>query len=111
MSLTTYRQMGDCLDYTPGSNVSAGDIVVTGDLVGQVVADTLANQLGALRVEGVINVPKLTTDVVVFGSTLYWDAGNSRATLTASTHKKIGKAVEAAGNGVTNVDVKLMSLS
>lgn len=107
MSLTTYRQMGDMIDYTPSGNVSAGDIVVQVDLIGQVVSDTLADQKGALRIEGVINAPKLSTDVVAIGDILYWDAGNSRCTKTASTHKIIGKAVEAAGSGVTDVDVKL----
>lgn len=107
MSLTTYRQQGDIIDYTPSGNVSAGDIVVQDDLIGQVVSDVLADEKGALRIEGVINVPKLSTDVVTAGAALYWDAGNSRATLTASTHKLLGKAIEAAGDGVTDVDVKL----
>ena len=107
MSLTTYRQTGDIIDYTPSGNVSAGDIVVAVNLIGQVVADVLADQKGALRIEGVINVPKLSTDVVAIGTVVYWDAGNSRATTTASTHKLLGKAVEAAGSGVADVDVKL----
>ena len=107
MSTSTYRHTGDMIDYTPGSNVSAGDIVVQSELVGQVVADTLSGDKGALRVTGVINVPKLSTDVVAIGDVLYWDAGNTRATTTASTHNIIGKAVEAAGSGVTDVDVML----
>lgn len=107
MSTTTYRQQGDIIDYTPGSNVSAGDIVVQVNLIGQVVSDILSGEKGALRIEGVINAPKLSTDVVAIGDVLYWDAGNTRCTKTASTHKIIGKAVEAAGNGVTDVDLKL----
>jgi predicted RecA/RadA family phage recombinase len=107
MSLTTYKQCGDLVDYTPGSAVSAGDIVVQVNLVGQVVAALAAGEKGALRVEGVITAPKLTTDVVAIGDVLYWDAGNSRATKIASTHKIIGKAVSVADNGVTSVDIKL----
>lgn len=107
MSLTTYRQDGSIVDYTPGTAKSAGDIVVQVDLVGQVVADLAANQKGGLRVEGVIHAPKLSTDVVAVGDVLYWDAGNSRCTKTASTHKIIGKAVSAAGSGATSCDVKL----
>lgn len=107
MSLTTYRQCGDIIDYTPSSNVAAGDIAVQGELVGQVVSDTLANVKGALRIEGVINSPKLSTDVVAVGAVLYWDAGNSRCTTTASTHNIIGKAIEAAGSGIADVDLKL----
>jgi predicted RecA/RadA family phage recombinase len=107
MSLTTYKQRGEVIDYTPGSAVSAGDIVVQVDLIGQAVTDIAANTQGSLRIEGVINAPKLSTDVVAIGDVLYWDAGNSRCTKTASTHKIIGKALEVAGNGVTEVDVKL----
>ena len=107
MSLTTYRSAGDLIDYTPGANVSAGDIVVQGELCGQVVADLLAGEKGALRVEGIIKAPKLSTDVVAIGAVLYWDAGNSRCTTTASTHNMIGKAVTAAGSGVTEVELKL----
>lgn len=107
MPTSVYRNQGDLIDYTPGSNVSAGDIIVQVDLIGQVPNDILANEKGSLRIEGVINVPKLSSDVVAVGDVLYWDAGNTRATKTASTHKIIGKAVEAAGSGVTDVDVKL----
>lgn len=107
MSLTTYKQTGDLIDYTPETAKSAGDIVVQSNLVGQVVSDLAANEKGALRIEGVITAPKLSTDVVAIGNTLYWDAGNSRCTTTASTHKIIGKAVSVAGNGATTVDVKL----
>ena len=108
MSLTTVKQTGDLINYTPGADAAAGAIVVQGELIGQVVADTPANTLGALRIEGVITAPKLSTDVVTVGAVLYWDAGNSRCTITASTHKKIGKAVSAAGSGATSVDVKLI---
>lgn len=107
MSLTTYKQVGELIDYTPGADVKAGAIVVQVNLVGQVVTDIAANTKGALRVEGVITAPKLSTDVVAIGAVLYWDAGNSRCTTTASTHKIIGKAVSVAGNGATSVDVKL----
>jgi predicted RecA/RadA family phage recombinase len=107
MSLTTYKQEGSVIDYTPGSDVAAGAIVVQVNLVGQVVTDIAANTKGALRIEGVITAPKLSTDVAAIGTVLYWDAGNSRCTTTASTHKIIGKAVSVAGSGATSVDVKL----
>lgn len=107
MATTQYISNGDLIDYTPSSNVSAGDIVVESELVGQVPNDILSGELGSLRIEGVINAPKLSSDVVAIGDVLYWDAGNTRCTTTASTHNIIGKAVEAAGNGVTDVRLKL----
>jgi predicted RecA/RadA family phage recombinase len=55
----------------------------------------------------VFTLAKLSTDVVAQGAILYWDAGNSRLTVTASTHKKAGLAAGAAGSGVSTVAVDL----
>jgi predicted RecA/RadA family phage recombinase len=107
MSLTTYVQRGDIIDYTPGANVSAGDIVVFGELIGQVCVDALSGVPVGLRVEGVIKAPCLSTDTPAVGAKLYWDAGNSRLTTTASTHKQAGWAIEAKASGVTTVLCRL----
>jgi predicted RecA/RadA family phage recombinase len=94
---------GNYIDYTPGSAVSAGAVIVQADLVGVAEKDIAANTLGALSVRGLYNINKLSTDVVAVGAILYWDVANSRATITASTHKQFGRAVAAAGNGATKV--------
>jgi predicted RecA/RadA family phage recombinase len=94
---------GNYIDYTPGAAVSAGSVIVQADLVGVAEKDIAANTLGALSVRGLYNINKLSTDVVVAGAILYWDVANSRATITASTHKAFGRAVAAAGNGTTKV--------
>lgn len=107
MSTSTYVQKGDIIDYTPGSNVSAGDIVVFGELIGQVTVDALANTPVGLRVEGVISAPILGTDTPAVGTKLYWDAGNTRLTTTASTHKQAGWAVEAKASGPTTIKCRL----
>jgi predicted RecA/RadA family phage recombinase len=107
MSTSTYVQEGDVIDYTPGSNVSAGDIVVYGELIGQVVADALAGDMVGLRVAGVIEAPKLSTDTPAVGAKVYWDAGNTRLTTTASTHKQAGHSVGAYASGTTTMKVRL----
>lgn len=94
---------GNYIDYTPGAAVSAGSVIVQADLVGVAEKDIAANTLGALSVRGLYNINKLSTDVVVAGAILYWDVANSRATITASTHKAFGRAVAAAGNGTAKV--------
>jgi predicted RecA/RadA family phage recombinase len=103
MAIADKLAEGNYIDYTPGAAVSAGSVIVQADLVGVAEKDIAANTLGALAVRGVFNINKLSTDVVVAGAILYWDAGNSRATITASTHKVFGRAVAAAGNGTTKV--------
>ena len=107
MSLTTFVQTGDIIDHTAATDLNAGDIIVTGDLVGQVVTSVPSGGLVGLRVEGVIRAPKLSTDVVVVGAPLYWDDAESRLTVTAGSLKQAGWAVEAAGSGVSIVAVKL----
>ncbi|MCC7334045.1 MAG: DUF2190 family protein [Pirellulaceae bacterium] len=107
MSLTTFEQQGDIIDHIAGTDLSAGDIIVAGSLVGQVVASVASGARVGLRVEGVIRAPKLSTDVVVVGAPLYWDDAESRLTVTAGSLKQAGWAVEAAGSGVSIVAVKL----
>jgi predicted RecA/RadA family phage recombinase len=107
MSLSTYVGTGNLIDYTPAGAVSAGDIVVATELIGQVVSDLAAGQKGALRVEGAIRAPKLSSDVTAIGTKLYWDAGNQRMTVTASTHKQAGWALEVAADPSTEILLKL----
>ncbi len=94
----TYVQSGDMVDYTPTSDVSAGDIVVQNDLVGVALRDIEANTLGALAVRGVFDFPKDTGSgsAITAGAKVYWDAANKVATATAGSNKLIGKAVAAA---------------
>jgi predicted RecA/RadA family phage recombinase len=52
-------------------------------------------------------IAKLSTDVVTQGALLYWDAGNSRLTTTASSHKLAGYAWAAASGTDTTVQIKI----
>lgn len=104
---TKYVMSGDTLNYVAGSNLSAGAVVVIGVRVAVLLADIASGATGAVRVQGVFNLAKLSTDVVAQGDLLYWDAGNSRLTTTASTHKVAGYAAQASGNGVTTCWVNL----
>jgi predicted RecA/RadA family phage recombinase len=103
MAIADFIAEGNDIAYTPGANVAQGAVVVQADLVGVAKRAIAANTLGALSVRGVFNIDKLSTDVVTAGAILYWDVANSRATITASTHKAFGRAIAAAGNGTTKV--------
>jgi len=107
--LVKFVQAGDAVDYTPGSDVAAGDVVVQSELVGVAKVAIDANELGALHVEGVFDFPKSSgsSTAIAVGSNVYWDASNEVATTTASTHKLIGKTVKAATDDDTTVRVKL----
>ena len=102
---------GKAIDYTPGSAVSAGDVVVQGDLIGVAKIDIAADALGALVVTGVFDFPKATGggSAITAGAKVYWDAGDSEAKEDAESgaNKYLGKVVIAAADADTDVRVRL----
>ena len=104
---TKYVMSGDVVDYVASGAITSGQVVLMGSRVGVALAAIASGATGAVRVKGIFTIAKLSTDVVAQGDLLYWDAGNSRLTTTASTHKVAGYATAAAGNGVTTVEINL----
>ena len=100
---------GDAIDYTPGTAVAAGAVVVQGDLIGVAKLDIPANTLGALAVTGVFDFPKTAGGgtAIAGGVTVYWNAGTSVATATSAGNKLLGKTVKAAVDADTTIRVRL----
>lgn len=111
MAQATRVQLGSHVDYTPGANVTAGDVVVQSELVGVAERDITSGELGAIAVDGVFDFAKAGAAGVVFaaGDLVYWDDTNNLAVTTsgAGANKLIGKAVEAAADADTTVRAKL----
>ena len=109
MAAATFVQDGSSIDYTPASDVAAGDVVVQNDLVGIAKQPIAAGALGALAVVGVFEVPKATGagTAIGAGAKVYWDAANSQATSSATGNTYMGKAVAAAGDDDATVRVRL----
>jgi predicted RecA/RadA family phage recombinase len=101
-----YYADGDLVDYTPGSAVAAGDVVVLNDLVTVAPRPIVANKLGAVAVEGIFKLPK-ASGAIGQGAIVYWDSANSNVTTTSSGNKRAGKAAEAAASGDATVKVLL----
>lgn len=88
--------------------VASGAAFKVGSIIA-VAQSTAANAATVVGVtEGVFNLPKLATDVVAVGDTLYWDNTNKRLTTTSAGNTKAGYATVAAGNGVATVDIRLV---
>ena len=106
-----YIQTGDAVDYIPGANVSAGDVVVQGDLVGVAKLDILTGKPGALALAGLFDFPKATGTgaAIAAGARCYWDAAGGVAKGDAGTgaNKLVGKAVKAAADADALVRVRL----
>lgn len=105
----TYVQEGDAVDYTPGADVAAGDVIVQGDLVGVAPRLIKANALGALAVTGVYDFTKSTAggSAIGAGVLVYWDDTANQATATAIGNKLIGKSIKAAADGDATVRIRM----
>jgi predicted RecA/RadA family phage recombinase len=104
---------GDYIDYTPGSAVTAGDVVELGSIPLVAARDIAASALGALHCEGVYDVPK-TSDTFTAGDAVYWDNDANPVTGTAGsgaadavTGNLMGVAIADAATGDSYVRVKL----
>ena len=111
MATAQFIHDGKSIDYTPGADVSAGDVVVQNDLIGIAKLDIASGALGALAVTGVFDLPKATgvDEAIGAGAKVYWDAGGSVATTdpAAGANKYLGKTVRAAGDDDATVRVRL----
>jgi len=114
----TFVQEGRTIDYTPGADVTGGDVVVQNNMIGVASRDIAANALGALAVEGVVRLPKAAATAINAGVQTYWDAdgdpnggeaGSGCATTTSTGNVYAGLAVKDAASDDTTVDVKLMT--
>ena len=112
---TRYQSDGNTIDYTPGSAVTAGDVVVLGSIVGIATQDIAASVKGSLSLDGVFFVPKIT-GVNAVGTLIYWDptgdpvggtAGSGAATSTAGSLKQMGYVAVASLSADTHVQVVL----
>ena len=110
MATAKFIHDGDSIDYTPATDVAAGDVIVQGDLVGIAKRDIPRNVLGALAVSGVFDLPKArgVGAAIAAGAKVYWDALSQQATTTtADDNKYLGKAVRAAADADATVRVRL----
>ncbi len=118
MVKAVFVQDGNAVDYTPGSDVAAGDVVVQGDLVGVARTPIAANTLGSLAVVGMFDVVKAAVSITV-GAAVFWDAdgnpvggtpGTGAATTSASGNTFMGFATAEADESATVVRVSLRSI-
>jgi predicted RecA/RadA family phage recombinase len=113
MAVAQYIQTGNSINHTPQAALTAGDVVVIGDLVAVAKLDIAAGQLGALALEGVFEVPKeaaAADKAIAAGVKVYWNATDKRVETTPgdpATHKYMGKTITAALTTDTTTQVRL----
>jgi len=118
MAQATFVQDGASIDYTPGSDVAAGDVVVQGDLVGVAKLPIASGALGALAVRGVFDVVQAAVAFTA-GDAVYWDAdgdpvggeaGTGAATSTATSNTFMGFALADTADTDETVRLALRSV-
>ncbi|WP_065382813.1 DUF2190 family protein [Hyphomonas sp. ND6WE1B] len=104
--MKNYIQPGRTLTIPAPANVSSGGIVVAGDIIGIAAGDALITEPVDIACEGVFTLSKVSADVLTLGAPVYTNGAD--VGLEDSTHTtKIGTCVVAAGNGATEVAVRL----
>ncbi len=106
--MTNKINSGKVWDYiVPAAGVTSGDMVLIGDVVGIAVTSGVENDVIAVEVSGTFDVTKKAADVVTAGAPIYYRSAGPDATITASTNKLIGYAVQAAAGDDATVRVRL----
>ena len=110
-----FVQDGHSIDYTPASAVEASEVVMFGDQPMVAPRPIAASVLGALATEGVFDVKKDTSTILI-AQAIYWhtDGTPVGGTATGAANNVavggylMGQALAAAATGVTTVRVKLL---
>ena len=111
MATAQFIHEGKSIDHTPAADVSAGDVVVQGELVGIAKLDIAAEALGALAVTGVFDLPKADGEgtALTVGTAVYWDAADGQVNVDPA-NPFFGFAIAAAADADTAVRVLLVPL-
>lgn len=110
---SNFIQPGEVIDWTngTGSAKSAGDVVAVGQMLGVALVDIANAATGSVQIRGVFEVPKVSAAVIAAGESLVWDASaaafddNAATPASGDISGPPAVAVEAAGNGVTLINV------
>ncbi|QPC44001.1 DUF2190 family protein [Kaustia mangrovi] len=106
---TNYIQPGDILDLTaPAGGVTSGGGYVIGGLFVIALGSAEAGDGFRGKVNGIMELPKVSAQAWAEGEAIYWDPNNAEAT-TASTagNYLIGNATAAAANPSSTGMVRL----
>ena len=107
--MKNFLQPGLSLDLiAPGGGVVSGVALLIGTAILAVPTSSKAvGETFSGLVEGVVELPKLTTDVMAVGDKVNFNTGTGELQLATSTLDNCATVVVAAGNGVLVVKARL----
>ncbi|MFG1349277.1 DUF2190 family protein [Xanthobacter autotrophicus] len=95
----------------PAGGLASGAGVVIGNLFGIAARTVLVGEQVAISTEGVYELPKLASAVIAAGARVSGTIPPSRSTCRRRVLFPVGTAIEAAGNGIATVRVRLDGVS
>ena len=106
--MQNYLQNGHILRVTtPAGGIASGDALIVGSIFGIAAYSSAEGGPLELATTGVFQLPKASAAVLTVGARVAWDDTAKEVNTAAAGRFPIGVAVEAAGNGVTSVAVRL----
>lgn len=105
--MKNFVQEGDIVSVPAPYTLASGDGALVGSLFG-VAAHAAANGASVeLQIEGVVRLSTLATDTGTYGTKMYWDNTNRRATTTATNNALIGALTFPKGAGESVATIRL----
>ncbi len=109
---TKLVQRGDVIDHVAGSNIASGAVVELKHALGVALTAIANGATGAVAIEGVFELPKVSAAVFVVGEKLVWDTSagafdDSAASPATGDITGAAIAVRAGQNAETTCLVKL----
>lgn len=105
----TFIQEGEYVDFTPVADIAAGTLVVANELIGFAPVPIANGVLGALHVEGVVELPCAAVAAATFGALVYQNTTTGViSTVSASTNRKVGFLAADKALNATTLRVKLI---
>ena len=98
--MKNYVQPGNTITITAAGNITSGQLVVSGFLVGVANADAATGEQVELDINGVFELPKVSGDSFAVGNRLYWNGSALTNAAGTGSRAMVGIATEAAGAGV-----------
>lgn len=110
-----YIQPGDIINHVATADITSGQVVKIGQILGVALTDIANGATGSVAVRGVFTVAKVSGAVIAAGESLTWDVSassgagafddNAATPATGDVTGPPAVAYEAAGSGVTTLRV------
>jgi len=105
--MRNYEHEGNSITVPATAEITSGNIVVIGSIVGIAAVDAKIGEDFTLSLKGVYRLPKVAALAIAVGDKVYYDSAAKLVNKTASGNTLLGVATEAAANPSADVAVRL----